>query len=89
MNKIRIFKHKTHTVCQIRPYSEMKPGIVVIHNTTSRLSFKTLLKSRRKFLIHMAKNCLFIHIMLPCFYLDKNVGGIKIGLPNLYLWVIK
>ena len=77
---MRIFRHRTHTVYEIRPWSKEKHGLVFIRNTGSKMNLKTLFHS---WAWHVRKK--FWLIRAPFFWLSRDNGGIQIGTPNFYL----
>lgn len=81
---IKTYKHKTHTVYEIRKWSVNKKGIVIIKKT---LNLKSLLRSW-KFHISIHKNNWFAIVRTPIFLFKKYNDSLIIGHPNCYLWMI-
>ena len=84
---IKAYKHETHTAYEIRKWSANKKGIVIMKKTGDKLNLKSLLHFW-KFYINIHKNNWFVIIRTPIFLLEECNGNLKIGHPNLYLWVV-
>jgi hypothetical protein len=81
---MKVFKHKSHTAYEIRPWKVKEHGIVLIRETGNKKSIKTLFHNWKLYI-----NKRFWIIRAPFFYFERNNGGIQIGIPNFYLWVIQ
>lgn len=91
---MRVFRHKFHIVY------ELSKKLVIIKKL-DKIKFWFPKEHRPpetkcglvniKFIVHPHKQFKYFHwlIRLPFFYWEKNNGGFKIGLPNLYLWNIR
>lgn len=86
---MNIYRHKTHTAFAIRNWNYDQSGLVIIHNTGNRIPILTLFNPRNwRFNIQRNNFSSFCQIRLPFFLFNKDNCGIKIGHPNLYLWII-
>lgn len=92
---MNVFKHDGHTA-----YSFKRGKFVLMQYTKDKVRFYfpkagivNGLKGLKniKFRIKPHREFRYWHwtFRLPFFYWNKDNGGFKIGLPNLYLWVIR
>ena len=83
---MKIFKHSGHNA-----YEFTKKLVVIKNKDKIKFRFKGHGFANFRFIIHPCRNFQYFHwlIRTPIFYWEKNNGGFEIGLPNLYLWVIR
>lgn len=90
---MKIFRHKGHTV-----YNFSKKVCIIKQIDKVRFYFPEagLIKGLKglvnlRFKVYPHREFKYFHwlIRTPIFYWDKDNGGHKIGLPNLYLWLIR
>ena len=81
---MQIFKHTGHIAYVLRK------NLVIIKYLNHKIQWFAKIKGKPvlvnfKFIVSKG----FILIRLPFFYFNEYNSGIEVGLPNLYLWVIK
>jgi len=86
---MQVFKHEGHNAYQL-----ITNKVVIIKNKDRnkvKFWFGGLRFANFKFSIRPHKQWQYFHwlIRTPVFYWERHNCGFKIGLPNLYLWVIK
>jgi hypothetical protein len=79
---VRKFEHKGHIAYELR-----KGFVVIKHKIGNKIAWQRngIRLINAKFIIKRG----FWLIRLPFFYFHKNNCGFEIGLPNLFLWIIR
>jgi hypothetical protein len=88
---MEVFRHSTHTAYAIRPWKVGRRGLIVIRETGNRLAARDLWNVRNfRFCVWPSRFYRWHwFIRLPFFFFSRDNCGMKIGHPNLYLWVIR
>lgn len=88
---MNVFRHSTYTAYEIRPWKIRQRGIVIIRETGNRINARSLWNVHNwRFIVKPSRfNRWHWLIRFPFFYFERNNVDIKIGYPNLYLWIIQ
>ncbi|AJA41436.1 hypothetical protein AXJ14_gp117 [Geobacillus virus E3] len=83
---MKVYKHKSHNAYQLR-----KKLVLIKNHQKIKFWNKGKVLPNFRFNIKPHKQLKYFHwlIQMPFLYFERNNGGLKIGLPNLYLWIIK
>ena len=87
---MKVFRHETHTVYEVRGSTKHKFGICIIHETGHRFNARTLWNPKCwKFIVRPGGPHWHWYVLLPVFKLYRDNCNTSIGHPNLYLWIIR